>query len=97
MSTRQRGKGRGRVLSAKNFQIGNVMGTIYDFPEIGDELAMHEHDEATNHITIIARGSFELLGSGQEASAGAVLDWPAHERHGARAKEPNSRLVNIRK
>lgn len=87
------------MLSAKPFTIGKLTGIIYDFAEVGDELGLHQHDETNNHITVVARGSFLLFGDDwkRPASAGEVLDWPPHQRHGAAALERNSRLVNIGK
>lgn len=85
--------------SAKRFAIGKIDGTIYDFSEIGDVLPMHEHDEKTNHITVVARGRFRAHGHDWESeiSAGAVLDWAAHDPHEFIALEPMSRVINIRK
>jgi hypothetical protein len=85
------------VLSVKPFTLGKLAGTIYDFPVTGDVLPMHEHDETTNHMTVVARGSFSAHGPAWEKtiSAGDVLDWAAHDPHEFVALEPNARLVNI--
>jgi quercetin dioxygenase-like cupin family protein len=79
-----------------------VTGTIYDFPEAGDELPIHIHAHpGENHITIVARGCFRIEGhpdhAGRILTAGDVADWPLGVAHGFVALEPNSRLVNVRK
>lgn len=74
-----------------------VKGAIYDFPDIGDLLPMHTHDNLTIHITIVSRGSFKAHGDGWEmtARAGDVIDWKVGQAHELIALEPNSRFVNI--
>lgn len=78
---------------------GSVQGGIYDADLEGDILPMHNHDESTVHITIIARGSFRAHGDGWETimKAGDVVDWKVGQRHELIALEPNSRFINIRK
>jgi quercetin dioxygenase-like cupin family protein len=85
------------MLQAKPFTFGKLNGTAYDFPVRGDVLPMHEHDELTNHITVVARGSFKAHGSGWERilKAGDVADWRPHDPHEFVALEDNSRIVNI--
>ena len=87
------------MLQDKHFVLGKLTGTIFDFPEVGDELPLHVHDETSIHISIVARGRIKAFGSGweTEASAGAVLDWDVGQWHGFIALEPNTRLVNIHK
>ena len=72
---------------------------VYDFPEAGDELPLHNHDETTVHITIVQRGSFDVFGPSWELKADAfnnsVLDWQPGQPHGFKALEPNSRIINI--
>ena len=74
-------------------------GAVYDFPEIGDVLPMHTHTEVDVHISIVAKGSFRVHGSGWEKTlvSGNVVDWPADYPHEFIALEAGSRLVNIRK
>ena len=76
---------------------GKLRGTIYDFDLPGDELTKHTHDEATVHITVVARGSFDAYGDGwqQILSTGDVVDWMPNDPHGFIAREPNSKMVNI--
>ena len=77
--------------------LGKLKGGIYDAVAEGDILPMHDHDEATVHITIVARGPFKAHGDGWEmtAKAGDVIDWKVGQRHELIALEPNSRFVNI--
>ena len=72
---------------------------IYDFPEIGDVLAMHTHDEHTVHVTIVARGAFKASGEGWEqmVKAGDFLDWAPYQPHEFVSLEADSRIVNITK
>lgn len=83
----------------KPLRFGVIEGTIYDFPEVGDVLPMHSHREVDTHITIVARGSFRILGDGWEKtySAGDIMDWMPDQQHEFVSLEPNSRCVNIRK
>lgn len=85
------------MLQIKALTTGRLFGTIYDFPEVGDELPRHTHTADDVHISIVARGRLVAFGDGweREVSSGAVLDWEPGVYHGFRAVEPNSRLVNI--
>lgn len=85
---------RSRPLSA-----GGLSGVIYDFEEAGDVLPMHSHDEAGAHLTVVARGAVKAHGDGWERvlRSGAVVDFPARQRHEFVALEPNTRIVNITK
>jgi quercetin dioxygenase-like cupin family protein len=85
------------LLQSKSLAIGKLFGTIYDFPEVGDELPRHTHTEDDVHITVVARGRLLAFGDGweREVSSGTILDWEPGVYHGFRAIESNSRLVNI--
>jgi quercetin dioxygenase-like cupin family protein len=85
------------LLSDRHISFGKLTGTIYDFPEVGDELPRHTHTEQDVHISIVARGRFLAFGDGweREVNTGAILDWEPGIYHGFKALEPNSRLVNI--
>jgi len=85
------------MLQLTPLQLGKLNGTVFDFPEINDTLAMHKHTETDVHITIVARGSFRVHGEGYDiiSKAGDVLDWDANQLHEFIALEPNSRIVNI--
>jgi len=85
------------MLQANNIQFGKLYGTIYDFPEVNDELPMHWHNEENVHITVVARGSFRAIGPNWErvVKAGDVIDWEPEQLHSFFSLEPNSRIVNI--
>ena len=87
------------MMISKPIAFGNLTGMMYDYPEAGDVLPMHTHDETNNHISIVAKGSFKAHGDGWEMTlvAGNVVDWPANQAHEFIALEPHSRLVNIQK
>jgi quercetin dioxygenase-like cupin family protein len=85
------------MMESKLAIYGKINGTIYDFPEVGDVLPMHTHDETSVHISIVARGSFRAYGDGWHHTLGCgdIVDWPANQPHEFSALEPGSRLVNI--
>ena len=85
------------MLQTKPIPFGKLSGAIYDFPDAGDVLPMHSHDEANVHITVVARGSFKAHGNGWERvlKAGDVADWKPNDPHEFVALEANSRIVNI--
>lgn len=84
-------------MNVQPINFGKLSGAVYDANSTGDILPMHDHDESTVHITIVARGSFKVHGYGWEmvAKAGDVLDWKPGQSHELIALEPNSRFVNI--
>ncbi|CAB4182246.1 hypothetical protein UFOVP1071_192 [uncultured Caudovirales phage] len=85
------------MLQHKLLNVDSIRGIVFDFPEVGDVLPMHTHDETNVHITICARGRLRVF-SNQfelEISAGEVWDWEDGVWHGFEALEPNSRIVNI--
>jgi len=85
------------MLQIKTITLGKLSGSIYDFPDVGNALPMHSHGEADVHITVVARGSFRVHGTGWERvlSAGDVADWKPNDPHEFIALEENSRIVNI--
>ena len=87
------------MLESKLLNVGMLVGTIYDFPFVGDILPMHSHDVDTLHISIIARGSFRAHGNGWDRTlnSGDVVDWKPYDPHEFIALEPNSRMVNIQR
>jgi len=87
------------MLVSRAISFGKLNCTIYDAAEVGDILPMHTHDEASVHITIIARGSFKVRGDGWEmiAKEGDVLDWKVGQNHELIALQPNSKFINILK
>lgn len=85
-------------LHSKPLNIGILIGAIYDFDVPGDKLPLHIHNDKTVHISIVARGSFEITGPTFEsvkADTGVVMDWDKDTAHEFTALEPNSRLINI--
>ena len=85
------------MLQHNLLNVDSIRGIVFDFPEVGDVLPMHTHDETNVHITICARGRLRVF-SNQfelEISAGEVWDWEDGVWHGFEALEPNSRIVNI--
>jgi quercetin dioxygenase-like cupin family protein len=85
------------MLQTRAITFGKLNGAIYDAVDVNDTLEMHSHDEGSVHITIVARGSFRVHGTGWEmvAKAGDVLDWKPGQAHEFIALEPNSRFVNL--
>jgi quercetin dioxygenase-like cupin family protein len=85
------------IVHPQQFQFGKLSGAIYDFPEIGDILPKHIHDDSNAHITIIAKGKVKVTAGDwtQEVECGKVIDLPANQYHEFIAIEPNSRIVNI--
>lgn len=85
------------MLNNRQINYGKLVGTIYDFENVGDELERHVHGPSDVHISIVARGSFLAFGDGweRELKTGAVADWEPGIYHGFRALEAKSRLVNI--
>ena len=85
------------MLSANPFSCGDLNGAIYDFESAGDVLPKHNHDEATVHITIVARGKIKAYSHDWriEATAGQILDFRPNEPHEIMALEDNTRILNI--
>lgn len=82
------------------FRAGKLVGTVYTYDQVGDELAVHVHDAETNHITMIMHGSFRCIGNPRIKDkvllTGQVAVWPANEPHGFVALEAGSRMLQIR-
>lgn len=85
------------MLSGKPIQLGDIIGTIYDYEFAGDVLPKHNHTEDNVHITIVARGSVKAYSHDWEitAEAGKILDFRAGEPHEIVALENNTRIINI--
>ena len=85
------------MLLGKPFQMGDLVGTIYDYEFAGDVLPKHNHTEDNVHITIVARGSVKASSHDWEliADAGKILDFRAGEPHEIVALEDNTRIINI--
>ena len=80
---------------------GVIWGSTYTFENVGDELPVHVHDEDTNHITIVAKGSVRCKGrpeiEGKVLGPGTVIDWKVGLPHGFDALEPDTKMVQILK
>jgi quercetin dioxygenase-like cupin family protein len=87
------------MLKIRSAEFGKLNLGIYDAEQEGDILPMHSHEEDTIHITIVARGSFKVLGDDWDmiAKAGDVIDWRVGQNHELVALEPDSRFINILK
>jgi len=87
------------MMKTTRLLFGRLDGNVYDFEHVGDELGLHDHEEDTNHISVVARGAFRAWGDDWEAKlpVGSVIDWPVKQAHAFTALEDNSRLVNIKK
>jgi len=87
------------MLAVNQHVFGKLITNVFDFPDVGDTLPMHNHGEDTVHITIVSRGLIRIYGDGWEmiAKAGDIIDWEPGKRHEFVALEPNSRCVNIPK
>jgi quercetin dioxygenase-like cupin family protein len=85
------------MLSAKELKIGDLNGFIYDFQFAGDVLPTHIHDEATNHITVVAKGRLKAKSDTweREAGAGQIMDFVVGEPHELIAMEDDTRIINI--
>lgn len=89
------------ALLTKPLQLGDLRGTVYFFERAGDELPVHVHEEAANHISIISIGSFRCRGNpaieGRVLEQGTVVDWPANQPHGFVALSDGAKMVQISK
>ena len=83
----------------ERIKYGSVTVIAYDFAEPSESIPMHRHthDESTNHISIVTKGSFLCKGSGwqMKISAGDIVSFEPEQWHEFIAIEPNSKLVNI--
>ena len=79
--------------------LGDISGSIYDFPLAGEILPKHVHTEDNIHITIVARGKIKAYSHDweKEAIAGQILDFRPYEPHEIMALEDNTRIINILK
>ena len=84
---------------AKQYKDLNTVS--YTFNDVGVVLPMHNHVDKpeTEHITIVARGSFIMRGAGWEQTVlcGAVIDFEVDQWHEFESLETNSKVINIMK
>jgi quercetin dioxygenase-like cupin family protein len=87
------------TLRKTSFVVKNILGGIYTFEKAGDVLFMHNHTEATAHISVVVCGKIKVQGEGweREHSANDVIDFPADQPHEFTALEDDTRIVNIQK
>lgn len=89
------------ALLTKMITLGNLKGTVYFYERAGDELPIHVHDQATNHITVISIGSFRCVGNpaimDRVLEQGQVIDWPANQPHGFIALSDGAKMIQINK
>ncbi|CAB4190250.1 AraC-type arabinose-binding/dimerisation domain containing protein [uncultured Caudovirales phage] len=88
------------MLSVKAFEnLGDLRGSMYDFPIAGDVLPKHVHTGNNVHITIVARGRVKVYSHDWEIEAGAgqLLNFRPGEPHEIVALEDNTRIFNIQK
>jgi quercetin dioxygenase-like cupin family protein len=87
------------TLRKNSFVVKNILGGIYTFEKAGDVLLMHNHTEATAHISVVVCGKIKVQGEGleREHSANDVIDFPADQPHEFTALEDDTRIVNIQK
>jgi quercetin dioxygenase-like cupin family protein len=85
----------------KSVELPSGAGDVkISFEKAGDEFPLHTHDEANNHITIVAHGEIQITGdvdiTGHVRSAGDVVVWPAGPSHGFKAVTDGAVICNIR-
>lgn len=85
------------ALQVSRYRLGDLDVSVYDFPEIGDELPTHQHATGTGHITVVARGTVMVFGDdwSQTNKAGDVVDLAENQNHAFRAITSGARIVNI--
>ena len=74
-----------------------LQGALYTFLQKGDTLPMHSHDEATNHITIVVRGSIVASGDNWQETGTPrnILSFVAGMPHEIVAQEDDTKILNI--
>jgi quercetin dioxygenase-like cupin family protein len=83
------------------FLDGQLSGSIYRFQKAGDNIPMHEHDEATSHVTFVLKGKIVVRGfeSAWESSgaAGLLISFEASMPHEIEALEDGTVILNLLK
>ncbi len=89
------------MLHFKIYENNSIFGVFYVFPDIGDQLPMHDHARGRKHNVIVLRGSVEIYGPDKmwhiELATGDVFDFndPEHYPHEITALEPNTEILAI--
>jgi quercetin dioxygenase-like cupin family protein len=79
----------------KLYEKGLVYGMVYTFPQPGDGIPMHTHEEEQKHNVVVMRGSLEVYGPDrswvQVVKAGEIFDLEDHHHpHEICALEPDT-------
>ena len=82
------------------YEYNSLYGMVYTFPEAGDGLQMHVHEEAQKHNIIMMRGSVDVYGPGKTWSvtlkAGDVFDLlDEHHPHEICALEADTCMMGM--
>ena len=90
------------MIQEQRFIQSDIIGTIYDFPEVGDKIPMHSHDTGTEHLTIFCHGKFRVtMVRGdksrvtQDYGPGAVVNFAKDLPHEIAALEAPARVFNM--
>ena len=89
------------MIGEQRFIQADLVGVIYDLPEVGDAIPFHVHDEGTEHLTIVTSGVMAVTVIHPDGShvttdyyPNAIINFPKDVPHEIRAKEPG-RVVNV--
>lgn len=96
------------MAAPESFAKVNPSRTELRFNAVGDTLPMHTHGDADAHITVVTRGSFDLIVAHMVAgslvaeptlvvTAGQEIDTPAGVYHAFVARVDGARLLNLTK
>lgn len=82
------------------YEHADLYGLFYDFPERGDGIPMHTHEDDQKHNIIVLRGSVEVYGPYKEWTrtlhAGDVLDMTDDMHpHEIAALEPHTATLGL--
>jgi hypothetical protein len=89
------------MLHYKIYENNTIFGVFYMFPDIGDQLPMHDHARGRKHNVIVLRGSVEVYGPDKLwqiiLNAGDVFDFnnSEHYPHEITALEPKTEVLAI--
>jgi quercetin dioxygenase-like cupin family protein len=78
-------------------KLGSLVMAIFEFPEVGDLIPLHQHREGTSHIMVVSKGQFIVRGGEWEkiVSPGEILIFEPEQPHEIVASAPNGKIVNI--
>ena len=83
------------MLKLTNFDYSDQQFALYKMENIGDKIAMHEHDYS--HLTVVVSGSVSVGNDNKrvELKEGQVINIPPNVEHEIVGLEPNSSVLNI--